>query len=401
MEKSENQYKLGLNTIYLAKCALWDVIPQTSMVESMDIPGVYAMAKKQSMLAVTWYGLEKWLHSGKRQALDTNVELLTKWEQARDMAIRKNTMLDIAREQLQKYMDDNGIWYMPLKGSILKDLYPRPGMRQMADNDILIDGAYRRQVFDYMKGQGYEGEYREHSIHDEYQKKPFYNFEIHNALVSQKYLPAVVEYYSNVRERLVNAEGCGYSFRNEDFYIYMMVHAHRHHYNAGNGIRHIMDTQVYLEKMPALDYDYVRRELDCLGIAKYEATVRSLSNKLFDKACSTPEEMDEALTTDEREFLAFNIDAGTYGTSDIRVGRDLQKLSKGKQLTVNQKLRYCWMRLIRKGGIQYDFPRLAKYRILYPVLYVARAIKMYFFNRKRLHNELKAVYRFGGGPGKK
>lgn len=34
--------------------------------------------------------------------------------------------------------DAGGIDYMPLKGSILKDLYPRHEMRMMGDADILI-----------------------------------------------------------------------------------------------------------------------------------------------------------------------------------------------------------------------------------------------------------------------
>lgn len=43
-------------------------------------------------------------------------------------------------------MEQRGIWYLPLKGIILKEFYPSVGMRQMSDNDILFDEAFAEQV---------------------------------------------------------------------------------------------------------------------------------------------------------------------------------------------------------------------------------------------------------------
>lgn len=129
----------GLDMIYLTVCALWDVTPQKKMMDKMKLSEVYRIVKYQSMAAVACYGLEKWLCSSEGMHQEIEAELLTKWKQTRDMAIRKNAMLDLSRESLFAYFEEQGIWYMPLKGSILKDMYPRLGMRQMADNDILID----------------------------------------------------------------------------------------------------------------------------------------------------------------------------------------------------------------------------------------------------------------------
>ena len=41
-------------------------------------------------------------------------------------------------EELCRLLDRTGVDYMPLKGSVLKALYPRPEMRIMGDADILI-----------------------------------------------------------------------------------------------------------------------------------------------------------------------------------------------------------------------------------------------------------------------
>lgn len=387
----EGALKNGLDMIYLANCALWDKTPQKTVVKEMDLAEVYALTKKQSMTAVTYYGLENWINSPEGHSCEINAELLTKWQQARDMSIRKNTMLDIAREQILAYMEDNGIWHMPLKGSIVKDMYPKLGMRQMADNDILIDAAYRKQMFDYMISLGYEGNYHEGFNHDEFKKKPFYNFEIHNALISESIHPALARYYRNVEERLVKEKGFRYDFCDEDFYIYMMAHAYKHHNKAGNGVRHIMDVQVYLDKKTSLDWEYICSELESLEIVEYDATVRSLANKLFDKACRTPQETADDLNPDEQKLLEVSIGAGTYGSTEIRIENDLQKYTQGKKLTLPRRIKYYWCRLTAEEGLYWDFPKLAKYKLLYPFLYVARVVKIIFLRRKKVFNEIKAV----------
>ena len=64
-------------------------------------------------------------------------------------------LLDAEREQVFKEMDAAGIWHLPLKGSVLKSLYPKPWMRQMSDNDILFDPEYQSEVKDIMVKRGY------------------------------------------------------------------------------------------------------------------------------------------------------------------------------------------------------------------------------------------------------
>ena len=76
-------------------------------------------------------------------------------------------------------MDSEHIWYLPLKGIILKDYYPSVGMRQMSDNDILFDADAWERVEKHMLSEGYETESVGKGNHDVYQKAPVYNFEMH------------------------------------------------------------------------------------------------------------------------------------------------------------------------------------------------------------------------------
>ena len=97
------------------------------------------------------------------------------------------------------------------------------------------------------------------------------------------------------------------------------------------------------------------------------------------------------LKTDELELLSFSLGAGTYGTIEIRVGKDWEKYAEGKKATVLSKFKYFWGRVTWEMALYYDFPKLAKYKILHPVLYILRAIKVLICRRDRLSAEVKVV----------
>lgn len=85
------------------------------------------------------------------------VRLSTEWEQSIAKAIRKVILFDAERAELLKFLEQNKIWYLPLKGIILKEYYPSVGMRQMSDNDILFDEKYADEIRDYMVSRGVYG----------------------------------------------------------------------------------------------------------------------------------------------------------------------------------------------------------------------------------------------------
>lgn len=73
-------------------------------------------------------------------------------------AVRKVLLFDAERKKLCAWMDSEHIWYLPLKGIILKDYYPSVGMRQMSDNDILFDADAWERVEKHMISDGYKAE---------------------------------------------------------------------------------------------------------------------------------------------------------------------------------------------------------------------------------------------------
>ena len=339
---AETVVKNGMDMIYLVVCALHDMTPEDDVMEAMDFEQVYRLAKSQTMAAVTFYGLELW----EKAKTVLEAELYSKWKEAREKAVRKNMLFDIEREKLFSFMEEKGIWYMPLKGSVMKELYPQAGMRQMADNDILYDSSFCNEVQRYMVSEGYEAVSVGMGNHDVYKKKPVYNFELHRALYGETQEEDWVKYYENVKERLVLSEGTsfGYRFSDEDFYVYFTSHAHKHYAGYGTGIRTLLDFYVYLNTKPELDFSYIEKECEILGIAEFERFSRSLCKKMFDGNCAALEVFFEKnLSDEEKQLLIYYLTSGTYGTLQRGIANKIKKLQKKGY--GNSKLRYAWNRL--------------------------------------------------------
>ena len=192
---------------------------------------------------------------------NAGIKILPVWEQSIAKAIRKVILFDQERAEIFSYMEEQGIWHMPLKGVILKEFYPSIGMRQMSDNDILFDKAYAKQIRDYMVSRGYEVEAFDQGNHDVYEKEPVYNFEMHTSLYGAGHNKEWVNYYDRIKDRLIPGEGgLEYHFSYEDFYVYIMTHTFKHFEEGGTGIRSLLDQYVYLNQLEdALDFRYIEK----------------------------------------------------------------------------------------------------------------------------------------------
>lgn len=403
-EITETAYKTGFDMIYLAACALQKETPADDVMKAMDFERVYRFAKSQTMAAVTFYGLELWDKAKTAVA----PELWAKWKEARDKAIRKNLLFDIEREKLFSFLEKTGIWYSPLKGAIMKELYPQPGMRQMADNDILFDKSYRDKVYEYMIGQGYESEFYTpepvvdtrsealYTVHDTYLKKPIYNFEMHMALFGTTGEAQWRSYYENVKERLQKDEGNGYGyhFRDEDFYVYMTAHACKHFNGGGHGIRNLMDVYVYLDRKRKLDRGYIEKELETLVLLKHEEAVSGLAEKLFGAGFVSVQKDDALLSDKEREILDICLSSGTYGSRKRRVENKLKKMNGNETITAKERLKYLFRRLIPEEEILLiRYPKLARKKYLQPLCVLIRMGEGLVHAPKRLWKEFTYIWK--------
>lgn len=367
MEKHEFR-KNAADMIYLTACAINNKNPKQERIDNLDLPKLFEVCQKHILTACVAYALES-------AGIKDN-----DFTQAKEKAIRKNILLDAERGNILRKLESEKIWYMPLKGSLLHDWYPKLGMRQMADNDILVDSDKMAEVRDIFLNSGYECKKYGRGNHDVYFKQPVLNFEMHSGLFSSTHIGNLYPYFKDVKNKLILDEDreYGYHFSNEDFYLFMMAHEYKHFSGGGTGVRSLVDTYVFLQKFKdSLDWDYLNAEFDKLGIADFECNNRELAMSLLSL---------KQLTIEDKKLLDYYVMSETYGTLENSVNNRIERDSGGS------KSKYLWYRLFPPMKVyKVWYPWAYKHKILLPVAWVYRLARGLTTRRKNVSKEIKVL----------
>lgn len=181
-------------------------------------------------------------------------------------------------KQVFDAFEENGIDYMPLKGTVLKELYPAHELRSMCDGDILIHPEQRKKLERIMPELGFkplsESDHEWNWICQELK------IELHKRLVSSD----DKDYYSYFGEGWQFAkhqDGHRWSMTEEDAFVFEFVHFARHYCTHGVSVRHIVDLWIHLRHKEDLDRDYVRTQLDKMHMAAFYDNVMKLIDAWF------------------------------------------------------------------------------------------------------------------------
>lgn len=340
-----------------------------------DFVALYRAADRHMLSAAACAALEE---TGLMSACPP--ETARRFRDARAGALRRTILMDAERQALTAFLEENGIWYAPLKGGAVNRVYPRYGTRQFADCDVLFDENRWRDVRDWMKRRGYRAVGVGTGAHDTYQKPPVYNFEMHRRLFVDEgngaFSADCAAYYADVKARLVKDadDRFGYHLSDEDLSVFLVAHAYKHYSVSGTGLRTLLDLYLYERARPEMDGAYVDGELKKLGLDDFGAVCRSLAGKLFGPAPAP------ALTEKEREMLDWLESSGVYGTEDHRVRAGLRRLQDEGPLTARTKAKYLFQRV---------FPPWSWYRVNAPFAYRHRWTVPFFWTYRLCRGVLK------------
>ena len=427
MEKTNTEYinQIAYDMIYLAsvginsKCKPDEKCLERYRTNEENRKELFQMSAKHSIDALIGMTLKQ-----------AGVVLPKYWEESMVKAVRKVLLFDAERKKLCAWMESEHIWYLPLKGIVLKEYYPSIGMRQMSDNDILFDADAWERVEKHMLSEGYETESVGRRHHDVYRKAPVYNFEMHRSLYSKRDNERWVEYYSDIKNRLLSDQSevvcnavhgasenttanqtesanggnssCGYHMSDEDFYIYITSHAYKHYSKSGTGIRTLLDFYAYLKaKEESLDFDYIRTECRKLGIRDFEKRSRRLCWKVFSsQQIYDRVSFEQSLSADEMEMLKYYLSSGVYGTFERMVESRIEKQKKTYGSGKLSKLTYYWHRVFPGMDLYEKYPLLVKHRFLIPAYWFYRIVRLLFSKKRRNHmlREVKIVKKVTGQP---
>lgn len=184
-------------------------------------------------------------------------------------------------EQLFNDFEKNQIYFMPLKGYIIKPDYPRSDFRLMTDADILFKSQQIDKVMGIFKNRGFKFNFYDNDNQYHFEKKPFVVIEMHTSLVKQK--DEKYDYFLNIWEKSRPKDGCKYHYlmTSEDYYIFMIEHASNHFKYGGIGLRHLLDIYLY-NKKHKLNRAYLDEEFKNLDLLTFEEKMFSISVKWFE-----------------------------------------------------------------------------------------------------------------------
>lgn len=338
---------------------------------------LFKFAKSHSLESFLYYGLIK----NESFSKDENNEFCKFVTKSYKDLILKTAVQSAEVEEIIKSLEKNNINHMPLKGYIIKNLYPHYELRTMADFDCLFPKKEAKKVKSIMQSLGYEIEHFNKGNHDVYFKKPFMNVEMHRELVNDSY--KISKYYKNIWQNLnlVSGSKHQYEMSKEDFFIFMIVHSAKHFTNGGTGVRSFIDIYLYVNAYPNMNWKYINNELNNMGLLKFSETSIALSNYWFG---------DGEMTNLLNDFQNSIFTSGIYGTIQNNVTINMFMNEKAINNLENSKIKYVIRRIFPSFQMMKGRnPILNKIPILLPWFYFTRLLNgLFHIKRSKLemHN---------------
>lgn len=281
-----------------------------------------------------------------------------------------------------KSFSNAGIPVIVLKGLVLRDLYPDPGLRSMGDADLLIMPGDMERAGGILRNFQYvlcsdDGK------HAEYTHKHFLSIELHRAIMPYDCVDKYTDFESGIWERSVQANVGGvqaFSLSARDMAVYLLMHMSSHAISGGFGLRQLSDFVLFVEAHSKdMDWNGFFKTAQWCHIETFAKILLEVCRKLLalalPEACRESGPQDSSLVND---LILDIFDGGVFGkSSNERISANrLIHYNNGKEAN----------RLIQKleGNIRLLFPKASKMdikyryaernRLLLPIAWIHRII---------------------------
>ncbi len=295
-------------------------------------------------------------------------------------AFRRNAMLSASQmdnlilaaayryERMQQDIDattaileEAEIPYLPLKGSVIRALYPEPWMRTSCDIDILVREADLSRAVAALVAKGYAAGGK--GPHDIALDSPAHtHIELHYDLLENGLAAHAQCVLREIWQYTSVKDGYRFYYEMSDaaFYFYHIAHMAKHFENGGCGIRPFLD--LWLLDQAAAEPSARRSLLETGGLLRFAEAAAALSRVWF--ASTEPDALTERLAV-------YVLTGGVYGTTENRV--TMQQKKKGGRFS------YLLSRIfLSYDSLKFHYPILQKHRWLTPFMEVRRWCKLLF-----------------------
>lgn len=271
--------------------------------------------------------------TGKTEKLDEfliekNSPAYKRLKEAYDAELYRSLTFGTDLSRIGMILEKEGIDYIPLKGAIIRDIYPKPWMRTSTDMDILVRDEDLDRAVEAITSQPGFMKVNENGHHVLIESKTGWIIELHFSLnaggskaektlrTAWDHAKPFGEIFTSGAMPVSNAFSKSthkYALEIEFFYTYFIYHLAHHVSDCGGcGIRAILDLYILNEKLGSKLTAQIENMLSQNGLLEFAKKMSAIADLWFGKGVAI-EEM--ALAPEQLEEIErFIIIGGTHGT---------------------------------------------------------------------------------------
>lgn len=314
------------------------------------LPTLFKLAKRHDLAHLIGDALDE------NRLLPENSEVKKHFLQERNMAVYRYEQIQYEFEEICDTLEKARIPFIPLKGAVIRDLYPQPWMRTCCDIDILVKENDLKHAVEILQAKL---KYRcgDKGIHDvSLFSEGGVHLELHYKLASKR--DCWFDILDNVWDYTKNHNKNRYLLTKEMFYFYHIAHMAGHFQFGGCGVRSFLDLYL-LRQHNQYNQEDLLTLLNRGGLAAFNDAVCAVSEYWFGGGLKTN------LVESIENYILY---AGMYGDMKNRVAVAKAKKCGWKLL---------WPRIfLPYNKLKFHYPQLQKCPILYPFYIIKRWFKL-------------------------
>ncbi len=211
--------------------------------------------------------------------------LKAKWKR---QAVAAGTLMIKHMEQIHiifNEFNNSNIRFIPLKGLVIRDLYPIPEMRTMGDGDILVDQKDIKKACEILLNMGYINDSTDskhmHFIHATHMCIEIHYLLITKGLINKNLDNFEINVWKDTKQSLIcNVPVIVLSSENQIFHL--ILHMAVHLSSLGFGLRQLCDFFLMIEKnRDEINWDNLYGKINEYGITSFSHALLLICKNFF------------------------------------------------------------------------------------------------------------------------
>lgn len=351
------EYKIQSLMLALLKNEICGAVLSEEHKKSIDeqmLKQLYALSAKHDLAHVVGSCLQK-------NGLLGAVPIKKAFDKQVMLAVYRDEWMDYEIEALSQLFESEGIDFILLKGSVIKNYYPEKWQRTNCDVDVLVKENELERITELLQEKlNYSKKGR--TSHDVSFSTPSgVSIEVHFDLVEGDMHPEGKNLVEKVWKSARPYAGFEHrmAMSDENEYCYHLTHMAKHFRDGGCGVRPFIDLWLMCDRK-AYDISLRNKMIEDAGLTKFETAVQEVVKAWFGDGEHT------VVSVCVEEYV---LNGGVYGNFENRV--------YSQQSRQGGKFKYLWKRtFMPMDSLKQRYPKVKKYPILAPIYQFERMFTM-------------------------